>query len=399
MDKITYLAELAEGLARWVPERERQDILRYYAEYFEEAGPGREAEVVAELGDPWALSCRLAVEGGYVTHEQAVSWRPRKTWRRVLIGAAVGLTVFTLVFGFGLMAVNVMQGVRGLVLETSVAVQADDPLVGAAFELTPDGAVTIVDSDYFPFDAGQVTFIGDVEFESTGLIENREDSVAGAFSSIDVDISLGNIQVVAGDGCTLTISRSKALSGCEPTWEIRNGVLRLRDGDLPRQVRVNSWDDLKNLFGTGQWTVDVIITVPAGAALDNINVETGLGNILLYGVNAETVTAETGVGKVECYEARNVRKLELTTGVGDVGLILEEVRSGLNVNLESGTGNVEVSLGCSERDCRYELESGLGLVTVNGVVRGSNAEHKGSTLYRLDAESGTGSVNVHFISG
>ena len=38
MDKITYLAELAEGLARWVPERERQDILRYYAEYFDEAG-------------------------------------------------------------------------------------------------------------------------------------------------------------------------------------------------------------------------------------------------------------------------------------------------------------------------------------------------------------------------
>ena len=47
MDKITYLAELAEGLARWVPERERQDILYYYAEYFEEAGPDREAEVVA----------------------------------------------------------------------------------------------------------------------------------------------------------------------------------------------------------------------------------------------------------------------------------------------------------------------------------------------------------------
>ena len=60
MDKITYLAELAEGLARWVPERERQDILRYYAEYFEEAGPGKEGDVIAELGDPWALSCRLA---------------------------------------------------------------------------------------------------------------------------------------------------------------------------------------------------------------------------------------------------------------------------------------------------------------------------------------------------
>ena len=56
MDKITYLAELAEGLARWVPERERQDILRYYAEYFEEAGPEREAEVVAELD--WTRAVR-----------------------------------------------------------------------------------------------------------------------------------------------------------------------------------------------------------------------------------------------------------------------------------------------------------------------------------------------------
>lgn len=73
MDKLTYLAELAEGLARWVPERERQDILRYYAEYFEEAGPDKEGQVVAELGDPWALSCRLAVEGGYVTQQAADS--------------------------------------------------------------------------------------------------------------------------------------------------------------------------------------------------------------------------------------------------------------------------------------------------------------------------------------
>ena len=93
MDKLTYLAELAEGLARWVPERERQEILRYYAEYFEEAGPDREAQVVQELGDPWALSCRLAVEGGYVTREQANSWTPskKKKWPWILAAAVVAL--------------------------------------------------------------------------------------------------------------------------------------------------------------------------------------------------------------------------------------------------------------------------------------------------------------------
>ena len=91
MDKLTYLAELAEGLARWVPERERQDILRYYAEYFDEAGPDKEGQVVAELGDPWALSCRLAVEGGYVTQQGADSWTPRQNKRTPFLGAAGGL--------------------------------------------------------------------------------------------------------------------------------------------------------------------------------------------------------------------------------------------------------------------------------------------------------------------
>ena len=387
MDKITYLAELAEGLARWVPERERQDILRYYAEYFEEAGPGREAEVVAELGDPWALSCRLAVEGGYVTYEKAASWTPRKRWPRVLLGTAVGLSVFALVFGFGLMAFNVMRNVRiDHPVSRAVEVMPSVAPGSAAYELMPDGSVTIVDSGY-------VTFADGSEFAGYRFSDGR--SVA-PFASIDVDIPLGNIQVLAGDDFTLSISRSDALSGYQPEWEVTDGVLKIRDDGGSQKVKVNSWDDVKNLFGAGQGSIEVTITVPGNAALDNINVETGLGNVMLWGVSAGTVTAETGVGDVECYEAWDVRKLRLNTGVGNVGLLLKEVCRGLDVGLESGTGDVEASLGCLESDCRYELESGLGLVTVNGAVRGSSAERKGNAFCRLDAESGTGSVNLYF---
>ena len=90
-------------------------------------------------------------------------------------------------------------------------------------------------------------------------------------------------------------------------------------------------------------------------------------------------------------------RLELNAGVGDVRLGLEEVRPGLYANLESGTGNVEVSLGSLEENFAYKLESGLSLVSVNGVVRGSSAERRGNAPCRLNAESGTGSVNVYFI--
>ena len=386
MDKITYLAELAEGLARWVPQRERQDILRWYAEYFEEAGPEREAEVVAELGDPWALSCRLAVEGGYVTQEQAVSWRPGKTWPKVLIGAAVGLSVFALFSAIGL-AFNVMRGVTGIT-RTGVAVAAPEtvpPGMFSAFEIAPDGTLTFMDSEY-------VAYVDGSAFADSCLLDGEG---VTPFRSIDVELSLGSIEVLAGDSYSLSVQRSETLRGYEPVWEITDGVFRLRDSI--QAVRADSWEDLKSLFGMGQGTVEVIITVPENAALDTVSLKTGLGDVLLYGVDAGTVIAESGVGDVECYEARNVRRLELNSGVGDVGLGLAEVCPGLNANLNSGTGSVEASLGCSEGDCQYELESGLGLVTVNGAVLGSIAERRGGTLCRLCAKSGTGGVNVYFI--
>ena len=377
MDKITYLAELAEGLARWVPERERQNILRYYAEYFEEAGPGREAEVIAELGDPWALSCRLAVEGGYVTYEKAASWRPRKRWRRALIGAAVGLSVFSLVYGIGLLGLNLIGFASGVTREVIASVESgvfriEDPAIAEAVDAPGAMGYYLLDGE-----------------------------IVGSFRSIDADISLGNIEVVSGDDFTLSISRSQALLGYEPELEIRNGVLKLRDGDTVRIMDgwndIKEWNDLKKLFGVGQLSMDVTITVPDGAGLDSISVKTGLGNVTLLDVAAETVTAETGMGNVECYEVWNTRKLDLETGMGNVDLVLEEVRRGVYIRLESGMGNVEAMLDCSGSECAYELESGLGTVTVNGNSMGGKVERKGSNmLYQMDAESGMGNVNVWF---
>ena len=379
MDKITYLAELAEGLARWVPERERMDILRYYAEYFDEAGQDREAEVVAELGDPWALSCRLAVEGGYVTHEKAASWRPRKTWRRVLIGTAVGLAVFALVSGtglLGLLAFNVMR------------TTTRNPVLSVGTE-----QATVVDWWMSP--------VTEDEFQVGYVYLNRDPDAyfmaesMNVFHSIDVDISLGNIEVVAGDDFTLSVGWNNATIGYEPTWEVRNGVLRLRDG-WSQQVQVNSWEDFKNLFGTDQRPVDVIITVPQNMVLDEISVKTGLGDVRLYGLFAKTVTAESGMGNVECYDAREVRRMELSTGMGDVTLGMAEALDGLNIVLKTGWGDIDATLCGFETDYSYSLESGMGTVTVNGGYQNTKVERRGNQPYQLYAGSGKGDVNVYF---
>ena len=51
MNKDQYLRKL-EYLLSDLPEEERREAMEYYVEYFEEAGPEREAEVMRELGTP-----------------------------------------------------------------------------------------------------------------------------------------------------------------------------------------------------------------------------------------------------------------------------------------------------------------------------------------------------------
>ena len=71
MDKNAYLKELSRHLSHKMPEREREDTLRWYEEYFQEAGPEREAEGIEELGPPGTVARRVAEEGGW-TQEKKV---------------------------------------------------------------------------------------------------------------------------------------------------------------------------------------------------------------------------------------------------------------------------------------------------------------------------------------
>lgn len=51
MTKVDYLAKLDKYL-RKLPKEDYQETMDYFSEYFEEAGPENEAQVIAELGTP-----------------------------------------------------------------------------------------------------------------------------------------------------------------------------------------------------------------------------------------------------------------------------------------------------------------------------------------------------------
>ena len=58
MDRKTYMKELAY-LLQDMSEEEREEALQYYEDYFEDAGPEKEAEVIAELGSLERLAAMM----------------------------------------------------------------------------------------------------------------------------------------------------------------------------------------------------------------------------------------------------------------------------------------------------------------------------------------------------
>ena len=58
MNRADYMAALRRALSV-LPEEERANALRYYEEYFDDAGPENEAKAIEELGEPAKVAAQI----------------------------------------------------------------------------------------------------------------------------------------------------------------------------------------------------------------------------------------------------------------------------------------------------------------------------------------------------
>lgn len=130
MSRETYLRFLRAYLTGRLPVGEVEEIMRYYAEYFEDAGEGREQAVMAELGSPEHLAQQIlgqrsreelvpAAEPAYAFKGEEADYVPSERvsmghrgipeWAFILLlvlaAIFVGPPLLALVFGLGLAGV------------------------------------------------------------------------------------------------------------------------------------------------------------------------------------------------------------------------------------------------------------------------------------------------------
>ena len=350
MDRKEFLQALDQALSKRVPARERAEMLRYYEEYFDEAGPEGEASVIESLGDPRALGEKLAAEAGFdAPVNRPAAPKKRRVWPWVVMGAAALLVVLAL--PLGLLMVNFAGGPSGGPQPSPAVTQSVERIDGDQIANATDEDPLVVESEDHTVVYGRV------------------------FRTVDVEVPVADVIVQVGENY-----------GVELSWDGEN-TYKLKAAVLNGVLRVSA-----NNKGASRPTVDgatVVVSVPPGIELSELNVNVGTGAILLDGIACRELECDAGTGDVTLANV-TARGVSVETGVGDIrweGPLAREVE------LNSGVGDIHIitdTVGGRE----VELFTATGDVIVNGDAKGKTFHQWGDSSGELEATTGTGDVTL-----
>jgi DUF4097 and DUF4098 domain-containing protein YvlB len=203
--------------------------------------------------------------------------------------------------------------------------------------------------------------------------------------NLKVELRVGDVTLVAGDGPTTTVRLLPHSRGGEELAE--RFTVEAHGNDLlvsaPKQ-RDGFWG-----FG-GKDSVDVEVELPSGSTVD---VKTGSGDVGSTGLMGD-VRAATGSGELSFHE---VRSADLKSGSGDITL---RSASG-DADVRTGSGDITVG----SAGARLDLVSGSGDISLRrsvGAVKaktGSGDLQIGASTGDLELMTGTGDVSLAAVHG
>lgn len=364
MTRQEYMQQLAALLAA-MPEAERRDALDYYEEYFDAAGPEKEAQTIQELGSPQNVAEKIWEGTGAQfgtpmpdnsMPEQGSRRRKSPVW--IVLAILAILIVVLLVFNGSFKIVTKYQysiaesataeevppqeatggatenmdestdeNTETAITKESAKSESTNRLESSTMTLDAKQAQTMV----LDLDCGEVAFVRSnaadeitVRFENfySGWLERTLDE-----DSFKVQYKLPK-DYISGSDPTPTLSIAL------PEIELEQMELNLNLGsaDLGTLKAKSIQADL----ALGSLYADELQTGQLDATL-------ALGSAELGTVQAERVTIENAQGDVTISRLVGASQVQVTDQLGNIALTLGEKADGYSVQAACGLGNITVS--------------------------------------------------------
>lgn len=364
MTRQEYMQQLAALLAA-MPEAERRDALDYYEEYFDAAGPEKEAQTIQELGSPQNVAEKIWEGTGAQfgtpmpdnsMPEQGSRRRKSPVW--IVLAILAILIVVLLVF---IGSFKIVTKYQYSIAESATAeeVPLQESTGGATEnmdESTDENTETAITKE-------------SAKSESTNRLESSTMTLdAKQAQTMVLDLDCGEVAFVrsnAADEITLRfenfysdwLERTVDESGFSVRYKIPKGYISGSDPTPTLSIALPEMEleqiELNLNLGSADLGTLKAKSIQADLALGSLyadELQTGqldatlaLGSAELGTVQAERVTIENAQGDVTISRLVGASQVQVTDQLGNIALTLGEKADGYSVQAACGLGSITVS--------------------------------------------------------
>lgn len=364
MTRQEYMQQLAALLAA-MPEAERRDALDYYEEYFDAAGPEKEAQTIQELGSPQNVAEKIWEGTGAQfgtpmpdnsMPEQGSRRRKSPVWI-VLAILAILIVVLLVFIGSFKIVTKYQYGIAESATAEEVPTQeAAGGTTENMDESTDENTETAITKE-------------SAKSESTNRLESSTMTLdAKQAQTMVLDLDCGEIAFVrsnAADEITLRfenfysdwLERTVDESGFSVRYKIPKGYISGSDPTPTLSIALPEIEleqiELNLNLGSADLGTLKAKSIQADLALGSLyadELQTGqldatlaLGSAELGTVQAERVTIENAQGDVTISRLVGASQVQVTDQLGNIALTLGEKADGYSVQAACGLGSITVS--------------------------------------------------------
>lgn len=364
MTRQEYMQQLAALLAA-MPEAERRDALDYYEEYFDAAGPEKEAQTIQELGSPQNVAEKIWEGTGAQSGtpmpdnsmpEQGSRRRKSPVW---IVLAILAILIVVLLVSNG--SFKIVTKYQYSIAENATAeeVSPQEAAGGATEnmdESTDENTETAITKE-------------SAKSESTNRLESSTMTLdAKQVQTMVLDLDCGEVAFVrsnAADEITLRfenfysdwLERTLDESGFSVRYKIPKGYISGSDPTPTLSIALPEIEleqiELNLNLGSADLGTLKAKSIQADLALGSLyadELQTGqldatlaLGSAELGTVQAERVTIENAQGDVTISRLVGASQVQVTDQLGNIALTLGEKADGYSVQAACGLGCITVS--------------------------------------------------------
>ena len=364
MTRQEYMQQLAALLAA-MPEAERRDALDYYEEYFDAAGPEKEAQTIQELGSPQNVAEKIWEGTGAQSGtpmpdnsmpEQGSRRRKSPVW---IVLAVLAISIVVLLVFIG--SFKIVTKYQYSIAESATAEEVPpQETTGEATEnmdestdentetaITKESAksesTNRLESSTMTLDAKQVqTMVLDLDCGEVAFVRsNAADEITVRFENFYSDWLE---RTVDESGFSVRYKIPKGyISGSDPTPTLSIALPEIELEQIELNLNLGSADlgtlkakSIQADLALGSLYADELQTGQLDATL-------ALGSAELGTVQAERVTIENAQGDVTISRLVGASQVQVTDQLGNIALTLGEKADGYSVQAACGLGSITVS--------------------------------------------------------